>query len=57
MVLASAFTTQSQNPFYVTGGNDDTVAMWDVKDCLSFPAVTRTSHGMYDENITADQKR
>jgi len=43
-ILASAFASYKQRPIYVTGGNDNTLAVWDVSDCTSAPtAVTKTS--------------
>lgn len=37
-VLASAFMYARQSrPVYVTGGNDNTIAVWDVSDCISSP--------------------
>ncbi|KAF2092255.1 beta-Ala-His dipeptidase [Saccharata proteae CBS 121410] len=37
LVLASAFTAHNNRPLYVTGGNDATIAIWDVKDCMTAP--------------------
>ncbi|KAI9818919.1 MAG: hypothetical protein M1827_007740 [Pycnora praestabilis] len=34
LILASAVTTYHNRHIYVTGGNDDCVAIWDVSDCL-----------------------
>lgn len=43
-ILASAFTYHKQRPLYVTGGNDNSLAVWDVSDCISTPtAMTKTS--------------
>ena len=40
-VLASAFTYHKKKPLYVTGGNDNTIAVWDVSDySFSFPTAT-----------------
>jgi len=36
-ILGSAFTYRNQRPIYVTGGNDNTLAVWDVSDCISTP--------------------
>ncbi|KAF2718428.1 glutathione degradosome [Polychaeton citri CBS 116435] len=36
-VLASGFTYHKQRPIYVTGGNDDTIAVWDISDCTARP--------------------
>ena len=38
--LASAFGYEKERPIYVTGGSDDTLAVWDVSNCVSMP----TSH-------------
>ncbi|KAF2804547.1 glutathione degradosome [Mytilinidion resinicola] len=45
-VLASTFAYNSKcKPIFVTGGNDSTVAIWDVQDCISAPANNkRTSN-------------
>ncbi|KAK7705960.1 hypothetical protein SLS57_009877 [Botryosphaeria dothidea] len=37
LVLASAFTVSNNRPVYVTGGNDATIAVWDVRDCQVVP--------------------
>ncbi|GME23672.1 Beta-Ala-His dipeptidase [Neofusicoccum parvum] len=37
LVLASAFTIFNNRPVYVTGGNDATIAVWDVRDCQVVP--------------------
>ncbi|KAF2494573.1 glutathione degradosome [Lophium mytilinum] len=46
LVLASTFAYNSKlRPIFVTGGNDSTVAIWDVRDCISAPANNkRTSN-------------
>ncbi|KAF2786640.1 glutathione degradosome [Melanomma pulvis-pyrius CBS 109.77] len=33
LILASAFTTYNDKATYVTGGNDNTIVIWDVQDC------------------------
>ncbi|KAK5123570.1 hypothetical protein LTR85_002608 [Meristemomyces frigidus] len=44
-ILASGFTYHNQQPLYVTGGNDNTLAVWDVSDCISTPtAAAKTSN-------------
>ncbi|KAF2485583.1 hypothetical protein BDY17DRAFT_293926 [Neohortaea acidophila] len=44
-VLTSAFTYHRRRPIYVTGGNDNTLAVWDVSDCVTIPmTVSRTSN-------------
>ncbi|KAK4549317.1 hypothetical protein LTR36_006314 [Oleoguttula mirabilis] len=51
-ILASAFTYHKQQPIYVTGGNDNTLAVWDVSDCISTPtAATRTSNEQLFESL------
>jgi len=32
MVLASTCATPDGRPTYITGGNDNTIALWDVRD-------------------------
>ena len=36
-ILASAFTYHRKRPVYVTGGSDNTLAVWDVSDCVTAP--------------------
>ena len=44
-VLASAFTYHRKRPVYVTGGNDNTLAVWDVSDCVTTPTgASKTSN-------------
>ncbi|KAK5136811.1 hypothetical protein LTR08_002107 [Meristemomyces frigidus] len=44
-ILASAFRFRNGRPLYVTGGNDNTIAVWDVSDCIATPAAaTKTSN-------------
>lgn len=38
LILASTFTIYNDRPIFVTGGNDNTIAIWDVRDCVSAPA-------------------
>ncbi|KAH0162525.1 glutathione degradosome, partial [Aureobasidium melanogenum] len=53
-ILTSAFTYHKGKPLYVTGANDDTVAVWDVSDCIMSPtAVKRTT----DEQMLDHLKR
>lgn len=33
-ILASAFSGHMNRPVYLTGGNDSTILIWDVKDCI-----------------------
>ncbi|KAH0545258.1 hypothetical protein FGG08_000712 [Glutinoglossum americanum] len=37
LILASAVSSYNDRRIYVTGGNDDCVAIWDVSDCLPEP--------------------
>lgn len=39
-VLASAFRYDKQRPVFVTGGNDNTIAVWDIADCITMPSAT-----------------
>nr|POE49002.1 putative di- and tripeptidase dug2 [Quercus suber] len=51
-ILASAFTFYKKRPIYVTGGNDNTLAIWDVKDCLLGSATsTHTSNEVLFETL------
>ncbi|KAI4765125.1 glutathione degradosome [Aureobasidium sp. EXF-3400] len=53
-ILTSAFTYHKGKPLYVTGANDNTVAVWDVSDCIMSPtAVKRTT----DEQMLDHLKR
>jgi di- and tripeptidase len=53
-ILTSAFTYHKGKPLYVTGANDNTVAIWDVSDCIMSPtAVKRTT----DEQMLDHLKR
>ncbi|KAF2453800.1 hypothetical protein BDY21DRAFT_401297 [Lineolata rhizophorae] len=51
-IMASAFATYNNHPIFVTGSNDGTVAIWDVKDCLSAPvAGGKTSNEQLTESL------
>ncbi|KAK4958054.1 hypothetical protein LTR10_004479 [Elasticomyces elasticus] len=51
-VLASAFTYHRERPVYVTGGNDCTLGIWDISDCLSpSVAATQTSNERLFESL------
>ena len=51
-VLASAFLYDSRRALYVTGGNDNTLAVWDVNDCISTPTSTsKTSNEQLVESL------
>lgn len=44
-ILASAFSSHAQRPVYVTGSNDNSLAVWDVSDCIkSVTAASKTSN-------------
>ncbi|KAK8233372.1 hypothetical protein IWZ00DRAFT_52692 [Phyllosticta capitalensis] len=52
LVLASAFTMSNGRPIYVTGGNDATTAVWDVRDCQVTPSrPTATSNERLFESL------
>ncbi|KAI8931812.1 hypothetical protein NX059_011449 [Plenodomus lindquistii] len=44
LILASAFAKFDDKPMLVTGGNDNTVVIWEVKDCVEPDAVARRSN-------------
>ncbi|EMD64267.1 hypothetical protein COCSADRAFT_36842 [Bipolaris sorokiniana ND90Pr] len=44
LILASAFTRYAEKSILVTGGNDNTVVVWEVKDCAEPDAATRRSN-------------
>ncbi|KAI0623739.1 beta-Ala-His dipeptidase [Pyrenophora tritici-repentis] len=44
LILASAIARYSEKPILVTGGNDNTVVIWEVKDCAEPSAATRRSN-------------
>ncbi|RYO67697.1 hypothetical protein AA0116_g277 [Alternaria tenuissima] len=44
LILASAFTRYNDKPTLVTGGNDNTVVIWEVRDCAEPNAVSRRSN-------------
>ena len=46
-ILASAFSNHDNKPIYVTGGNDNAIAVWDVRDCMDSPSS--------DKNTIQDQ--
>ena len=44
-ILASAFSPHAQRPIYVTGSNDNSLAVWDVSDCIKLVAApSKTSN-------------
>jgi di- and tripeptidase len=48
LILASAFTKYKDKPTLVTGGNDDTIVIWEVRDCTEPNAVAkRNNNGWY----------
>lgn len=45
-ILASAFTRFRNQFFYITGGNDDTITVWNISDCVQGNlAGVKTSNG------------
>ena len=52
LILASAVSSYNGRSIYVTGGNDDSVAIWDLTDSILNPAqVARTTNGKAFESI------
>lgn len=48
LILASAYTTYNDKPTLVTGGNDNTIVIWDVRDCAEpMTATRRSNNGQY----------
>lgn len=46
-ILASAFTKFRHQNLYITGGNDDTITIWNINDCVQGNlASVKTSNGM-----------
>lgn len=46
-ILASAFTRFRNQFFYITGGNDDTITIWNISDCVQGSLTgVKTSNGM-----------
>ncbi|KAF2223444.1 hypothetical protein BDZ85DRAFT_109577 [Elsinoe ampelina] len=39
--LSSAFRLHKGRAIYATGGNDNTIAVWDVSDCISAPSTNK----------------
>ncbi|KAF3039077.1 hypothetical protein E8E11_005593 [Didymella keratinophila] len=44
LILASAYTTYKDKPTLVTGGNDNTIVIWEVRDCAEPMAAARRSN-------------
>lgn len=44
LILASAFTRYSNKPILVTGGNDNTIVIWEVTDCAEPNTITRKNN-------------
>lgn len=44
LILASAYTTYDDKPTLVTGGNDNTIVIWEVRDCAEPAAAARRSN-------------
>ncbi|GAB7349314.1 hypothetical protein MBLNU459_g8453t2 [Dothideomycetes sp. NU459] len=53
-ILTSAFTHHKGRPLYVTGANDNTLAVWDVSDCILSPDSIKRST---DEQMLDSLKR
>lgn len=50
-ILASAFTKFRHQFFYITGGNDDTITIWNISDCVQGNlAGVKTSNGIKFDN-------
>jgi di- and tripeptidase len=48
LILATAFTKYKDKPTLVTGGNDNTVVIWEVRDCTEPNTVAkRNNNGQY----------
>ena len=48
MVLASVCATPDGRPTYITGGNDNTIALWDIRDADdTMSHTTPTAEGKY----------
>ncbi|KAH9876712.1 hypothetical protein J1614_003844 [Plenodomus biglobosus] len=53
LILASAFAKLDDKPVLVTGGNDNTVVIWEVRDCMGPDAVaTRSNNDLMVESLT-----
>jgi WD40 repeat protein len=44
LILASAFTKYKDKATLVTGGNDNTIVIWEAKDCTEPNAVAKRSN-------------
>ena len=44
LILASAYTTYDDKPTLVTGGNDNTIVIWELRDCAEPAAAARRSN-------------
>ncbi|KAF9697506.1 hypothetical protein EKO04_004354 [Ascochyta lentis] len=44
LILASAYTTYNDKPTLVTGGNDNTIVIWEVRDCAEPAAAAKRSN-------------
>ncbi|KAL1306077.1 hypothetical protein AAFC00_004198 [Neodothiora populina] len=53
-ILTSAFTHHKGRPMFVTGGNDNAVAVWDVSDCIMSAATNKRT---IDEQMLGSLKR
>ncbi|KAK4636296.1 putative di- and tripeptidase DUG2 [Fulvia fulva] len=51
-VLTSAFSWHKDRPIYATGSNDNSLAIWDVSDCISAPYMgSKTSNEQLVESL------
>ncbi|KAF1997324.1 glutathione degradosome [Amniculicola lignicola CBS 123094] len=44
LMLASAFTMNDDKPLFVTGGNDNTIVLWNIEDCEEPAVVAKRSN-------------
>lgn len=52
LILASAYTTYDGKPTFVTGGNDNTIVIWDIQDCAEpSSAPKRTNNDLMVESL------
>ncbi|GAM82437.1 hypothetical protein ANO11243_004170 [Dothideomycetidae sp. 11243] len=50
--LTSAFTLHKGKPMYVSGGNDNTIAVWNVSDCIAAPGTaSKTTNEQMIESL------
>ncbi|KAF2397008.1 glutathione degradosome [Trichodelitschia bisporula] len=51
-ILASAYSAHQGRPLYVTGGNDNTISVWDIEDC-----ETSDTHRTSNEKLVESLKQ